>query len=356
VPNFDRLRTEAVYNTRAVVQKTGVPADTFRAWERRYGLPTPCRTPGNQRLYSERDIATIGWLRDQTMDGLTISQAVALFRSEECLVNASEPEPGSPFLTMFRSVGMLAKPTSFRNLADNQEETDFVGADGEPQPTKRRLYELVADALMSFDDAAAEQVIEEAIAILPVDQICSQVFEPALAEVGSRWQRQEIGVGVEHFASAFVLRKIGTLFNLSQPHIGKGPVVAACVEGERHEIGLLLTALSLSKGGYRVVYLGPNLPVDDLCNAVASLNPPVVLLSASTEETALHLISSIQALRDRVLHEEGGMQRPLIAYGGGVFVKNPDLRARIDADYLSCRACDANRVVDRLLADIEMDA
>jgi MerR family transcriptional regulator, light-induced transcriptional regulator len=354
VPNFDRLRTEAVYNTRAVVQKTGVPADTFRAWERRYGLPTPCRTPGNQRLYSEQDIATIGWLRDQTMDGLTISQAVALFRSEASLEAA--PESESSFLTMFRSVGMLASPASYRNLADGQEETDFVGADGEPQPIKRSLYELVADALMRFDDAAAEQVIEEAIAILPVDQICSQVFEPALAEVGSRWQRQEIGVGVEHFASAFVLRKIGTLFNLSQPHIGKGPVVAACVEGERHEIGLLLTALSLSKGGYRVIYLGPNLPIEDLCNAVTSLNPPVVLLSASTEETAQHLISSIQALRDRVIHNEGGTQRPLIAYGGGVFVKNPDLRSRIDANYLSCRACDANRAVDRLLANIGTDA
>jgi len=353
VPNFDRLRTEAVYNTRAVVQKTGVPADTFRAWERRYGLPTPCRTPGNQRLYSERDIATIGWLRDQTMGGLTISQAVALFRSEEGIESTSEPDLDSPFLTMFRS--MLAKPTSYQFRAGNQEETDLAGVDSDSQQIKPPLYELVANALMSFDDAAAEQAIEEAIAILPVDQICSQVFEPALAEVGSRWQRQEIGVGVEHFASAFVLRKIGTLFNLSQPHIGKGPVVAACVEGERHEIGLLLTALSLSKGGYRVVYLGPNLPVDDLCNAVASLNPPVVLLSASTEETALRLMTSIQALRARVLHDEGGMQRPLIAYGGGIFVKNPDLRARIDADYLSCRACDANRAVDRLLAEIEVE-
>ncbi len=349
MPNFDRLRTEAVYNTRAVVQKTGVPADTFRAWERRYGLPTPCRTPGNQRLYSEQDIATIGWLRDQTMDGLTISQAVALFRSEASLDAA--PETESSFLAMFGSVGTLASSASNRNLPDSNEVTDFVGADGEQLPIKRNLYELVAEALIRFDDAAAEQVIEEAIAILPVDQICSQVFQPALAEVGFRWQRQEIGIGVEHFASAFVLRKIGTLFNLSQPHLGKGPVVAACVEGERHEIGLLLTALSLSKGGYRVVYLGPNLPAVDLCNAVAALNPPVVLLSASTEETAHHLISSIEALRDQVHLDERGTQRPLIAYGGGVFVRNPELRLRIDAEYLSCRACDANRAVDRLLAD-----
>ncbi|HLL49709.1 MAG TPA: MerR family transcriptional regulator, partial [Thermomicrobiales bacterium] len=71
---FSRLATRPVYNTRAVVLRTGVPADTFRAWERRYGIPSPVRTDGNQRLYSDRDVALIAWLRDQTRTGVTISQ------------------------------------------------------------------------------------------------------------------------------------------------------------------------------------------------------------------------------------------------------------------------------------------
>jgi DNA-binding transcriptional MerR regulator len=66
---FSRLATRPVYNTRAVVLRTGVPADTFRAWERRYGIPSPVRTDGNQRLYSDRDVALIAWLRDQTRTG-----------------------------------------------------------------------------------------------------------------------------------------------------------------------------------------------------------------------------------------------------------------------------------------------
>src|SRR4028118_854769 len=74
--------TTPLYNTKLVVGETGVPADTFRAWERRYGLPRPQRGEGGQRLYSERDIATIRWLRDRTSEGLTISQAVALLESE----------------------------------------------------------------------------------------------------------------------------------------------------------------------------------------------------------------------------------------------------------------------------------
>src|ERR671916_2072121 len=73
--------TEARYNTKAVVRDTGVPADTFRAWERRYGTPLPHRTATGQRLYSERDIAIIRWLRDRTAAGLTVSQAVRLLVS-----------------------------------------------------------------------------------------------------------------------------------------------------------------------------------------------------------------------------------------------------------------------------------
>src|SRR4051812_17690234 len=73
--------TEARYNTKAVVNETGVPADTFRAWERRYGTPLPHRTASGQRLYSERDIAIIRWLRDRTAAGLTVSQAIRLLAS-----------------------------------------------------------------------------------------------------------------------------------------------------------------------------------------------------------------------------------------------------------------------------------
>src|SRR3712207_3544429 len=84
--------SEPRYNTKAVVRETGVPADTFRAWERRYGVPIPHRTATGQRLYSERDIAIIRWLRDRTAEGLTISQAVRLFEgAQEAAVSGDQP-------------------------------------------------------------------------------------------------------------------------------------------------------------------------------------------------------------------------------------------------------------------------
>src|SRR5690242_18230910 len=77
-PPLAQLSTSPVFNTKAVARETGVPADTFRAWERRYGVPRPQRTAGGHRLYSERDIAIIRWLRDRTDEGVNISHAVML--------------------------------------------------------------------------------------------------------------------------------------------------------------------------------------------------------------------------------------------------------------------------------------
>ena len=71
----------ALYNTAAVVQRTGIPATTIRAWERRYGYPMPRRDTGGQRLYSERDVDGIRWLSEQTMQGVAISRAIAMLRS-----------------------------------------------------------------------------------------------------------------------------------------------------------------------------------------------------------------------------------------------------------------------------------
>src|SRR5258707_3552020 len=77
-PSLAHLSSSRVFNTKAVARETGVPADTFRAWERRYGVPHPQRTAGLHRLYSDRDIAIIRWLRDRTAEGMNISQAVQL--------------------------------------------------------------------------------------------------------------------------------------------------------------------------------------------------------------------------------------------------------------------------------------
>ena len=67
-----------VFNLKAVLQETGLIADTLRAWERRYGLPTPNRSAGGHRLYSQYDIETIKWLIARQAEGLSISRGVQM--------------------------------------------------------------------------------------------------------------------------------------------------------------------------------------------------------------------------------------------------------------------------------------
>ncbi|CAA9559202.1 MAG: Transcriptional regulator, MerR family [uncultured Thermomicrobiales bacterium] len=325
--HFDRLKSDPVYNTRAVVQRTGVPADTFRAWERRYGVPRPMRTAGNQRLYSERDVATIGWLRDRTREGLTISQAVALFRSEE--------EPGVPpsiseALDAVRG-GRVSPPVAGERLAAFRDE--------------------VVEALVGFDAARADRAVEEAIALLPVEDVCLHVLQAVLVEIGERWVRGEVGISSEHYASHFVMRKIGTLFNLSQPESGRGPLVAACPEGELHEVGLLLTCLFLSRRGYRIVYLGANLPLADLLDTVERIRPAMVLLSTSTWQGAQQLIAASREIDARV-SRDGLSGQTVVGFGGHIFLSDPDLREKVAGVFLGQNADEAIRAVDQAVAGI----
>ncbi|MEA2512034.1 MAG: MerR family transcriptional regulator, light-induced transcriptional regulator [Thermomicrobiales bacterium] len=325
---FDRFRSEPVYNTRAVVQRTGVPADTFRAWERRYGLPVPARTAGNQRLYSERDIAVICWLRDQTRAGVTISQAVALFGVEHGDTSGDDADGLS---------------TAHGSWDGSEPATEADGRLGE-------FRDQIIKALVKFDAATADRAVEEALALVAVDDVCLHVLEAALVEVGDRWRRGEVGTGSEHFASCFVMRKFAALFNLSQPQYGRGPIVAACVEGELHEIGLLLTSLFLSRHGFRVVYLGANLPLCDLLTVVREVRPMLVMLSAATETAVEKLNVAIATLRGAVVERKGLTPAPMIGFGGRIFVDRPELRDEIDALFLGVNARETIECVEQALA------
>ena len=69
----------AIFNLKAVVNETGLKPDTLRAWERRYGIPSPQRTQSGHRLYSQREIEIVKWLSERQREGLTISRAVDMW-------------------------------------------------------------------------------------------------------------------------------------------------------------------------------------------------------------------------------------------------------------------------------------
>jgi methanogenic corrinoid protein MtbC1 len=309
---FDH-QTVPEYNTRAVEKLTGIPADTFRAWERRHGLPAPARTTGNHRLYSERDIAIITWLKKMTDQGVSISRAVSMARRK--LEDDPAALPPQQLLPVANSSDLL------------------------------RLQQSLIDAFVGFDSQLASQIMEEALALYDVERVCFELIQPALIELGRLWERGQICVAVEHFGTSFCMRKLSALFNASQPEFGDTTIVASGVEGETHELGLMLVSVILSRSGFRVIYLGVDLPGCELVEAIRSIQPDAIVLSAPTEP-------SVETLRRAIatLQEADAIAQPaLIGYGGYVFEEKPELRDTVDATYLGKDARSAREILQRQL-------
>ena len=300
-PLLEQFSTAPVFNTKAVARDTGVPADTFRAWERRYGVPRPQRTPGGHRLYSERDIAIIRWLRDRTSEGVNISHAV-----------------------------LLLTTTLDASATDLPIGNDAARAIGQ-------LIDEVVQALTNFDSRQADHILSEAFSIYPFEQVLLELVQPAMVEIGERWHRGEINVAVEHFATQFVRRKLASLLNIFENTARRATVVVGCAPGELHDLGVLLSALFLVRRGWHVIYLGPQVPLFDLLETVQSVKPTLVCLSASTKETALELIPVARGLTEAYPQVHFG-------YGGRAFNLNPELRNSMPGIFLGQ---DARELVER---------
>ena len=127
------------------------------------------------------------------------------------------------------------------------------------------LRKLLVEALTASDPARPTAILAHAFARFSLDDVCLQLIEPSLVEIGERWHAGTLSIGQEHFASGFIRRKLHALLNVYDVVIGHTSIVAACVPGEHHDIGLLILVLALVRRGYRVVYLGADLPIRACC-------------------------------------------------------------------------------------------
>jgi methanogenic corrinoid protein MtbC1 len=304
-PSLSQLSLAPVFNTKAVARDTGVPPDTFRAWERRYGVPRPQRTPGGHRLYSERDIAIIRWLRDRTEEGMNISHAVILLMT----------------------------------VIESSESAVSNGA--------ARSYETMGDELINsltgFDAAGAERIMSEAFALYPFEEVLLNLVQPALIEVGERWHRGEINVAAEHFATEFVRRKMASLLNVFEVNTQRETIVIGCAPDELHDIGILFASLFLVRRGWHVVYLGAKVPLVDLMETVRSVSPALVMLSASTIETVPGLIECARAMQRNFPTMRFG-------YGGRIFNQHPELQKATPGSFLGQDARTLSETVATLLS------
>lgn len=311
------VNTTPAFNLKVVLKETGIAADTLRAWERRYGLPMPQRSAGGHRLYSQRDIETIKWLMKRQEDGLSISRAVDLWNEQ--MASGTDP------------------------LADLVQTTDTAAIPVPYQPSETLLDSLRAkwvEACLNFSESAAEQALNQAFSLFPVEAVCVDVLQKGLSEIGKHWYENRASVQQEHFASALAMRRLNALLSASPAPTRSQTVLVGCPPEELHTVTPLLLALLLRRRGLNVIYLGANVPVDQLTTTVQDTQANLVALVAQQLITAATLQQTAQALSSRGIP---------VAFGGRIFSIQTELSACIPGYFLGRDLTSALDQIDLLL-------
>ena len=245
------MESEGLVRIGELSRRLGVGTDRLRAWERRYGLLRPLRTPGGFRLYSREDEQRVREMQAQLARGLSAAQAA--------------------------EVVVAAHPLS-ASLAPSED-----------------LRARLTAALAGFDDAEANAVLDRLFAVLGPEHVMRDVIYPYLRALGLAWERGEIEVGQEHFASNLLQSR---LLGLAPAHEdGIGPrAVLACAPGDQHSLGLTGLAVALRNRAWRVTYLGADTPLADLARTVEALTPRIVVLSSTMAHNLSPFEGELRAL------------------------------------------------------------
>jgi MerR family transcriptional regulator, light-induced transcriptional regulator len=231
---------EALVRIGELSRRTGVGVDTLRAWERRYGLLHPERSPGGFRLYGSADQERVRAMKSLIDSGVSAAQAARIASSE----------------------GRRSE-----------------GPAGEVDDSATRLWA----ALERFEEVDANAILDDALARFTIDAVIRQIILPLLQEIGNGWEAGQISVAQEHFAAG-VLR--GRMLALGRNWgAGRGPLaVLACPPGEQHDLGLIAFGLVLRERGWRITFLGSDTPIETIVDAAAKLQPGAVVLAAVSPE------------------------------------------------------------------------
>jgi MerR family transcriptional regulator, light-induced transcriptional regulator len=227
-------------------RRVGVSEHVLRAWERRYGLLRPERSPGGYRLYSAADERRIRRMQAHLAAGLSAAEAARAALSEE-------------------------RAGQQQDSAGSAEGSGLVGS-----------AQNLAESLNRLDEPGAQAALDRLFAGFTTETVLRDTLLPYLHHLGDRWERGQASIADEHFASN-LLR--GRLAGLARGWgYGHGPfAILACPPGEQHDMGLLMFGIVLHRCGWRVEYLGASTPIAELARTARQAHADIVVLAAAIE-------------------------------------------------------------------------
>jgi DNA-binding transcriptional MerR regulator/methylmalonyl-CoA mutase cobalamin-binding subunit len=227
---------EKGYPIRAVAQLTGLSVDTLRAWERRYKAVSPQRQ-GRGRVYNEGDIERLTLLKNAVDRGHSIGRIAAL--SDEKLL-----------ALLNRSAELASRP-----------EKTAVGASSTVE------WNRIIEAIERYDYAETDREISRLAALLMPQELIHQVMVPLMTEVGDRWHKGRFNIAQEHMISAVLNNLLGSLIRMYTREDTPCRILFAAPAGEQHVFGIMTAAMLAARGGLGIIYLGAEMPAEDILDA-----------------------------------------------------------------------------------------
>lgn len=250
--NAEQDFDDSLFPIRVLSEKTAVGTSTLRAWERRYGLLQPERTPKGHRLYSQKDVKRVSKILDLLNDGHSLPSIADILNAQ---TNNDAVQIG---LENTLSSGMSAI------------WIDFI--------------EATIEATRDFNIERIDAIYNEAASLYPIDLVTERLIQPVITTLGKAWiESPEKGVAEEHFYTSWLKSKLGARFHHAYSQAKGAKIICACVPGSYHEIGLMLFSLSAMARGYRVLYFGADLPLNQLSYIAERSAAKAIVLGTHTQ-------------------------------------------------------------------------
>lgn len=265
------MKSQKIHPIRHVVLRTGLTAHVIRAWERRYGAVKPKRTIKNRRLYSEADIERLSLIKKASGNGHSIGQLAGMTK-EELLAIVKHGDTGTA----------TAVPSII--MEERESSPEFY-------------YEACLAAVKDLDIRGLDRALNLATIRLTRLSLIDQVVAPVVQKIGEFWAEGSLKVAQEHMASAVIRSFLGDLLRSSEVPPGAPKMILTTPTGQIHELGVLMVSTVAVAVGWRAIYLGPNLPAEEIAAAVERTGAKIVALSIVYPEDDPRLSGELKKLR-----------------------------------------------------------
>ena len=291
------------YPVQVVARQTGLTPHLLRAWEKRYAAVHPTRSESGRRVYSDLDIRRLKLLSRITKQGHPIGSVATL--PDEVLENLAKQS----------TISQAERP---RGKGGSHRERSAI------------VRDCIA-VIQRFDTDGLNKILKRTVLETGYTAVVRQVVAPLAQRLGELWSNGTIQTSHEHFASGAIR---AFLLDPARQYSGTAPdtaLVASTLQGQLHELGVVMAATLAAERGWRVIFLGPSLPALEIASVAIKSEARVVALSMVYPEAEPKIENELRELRNNLPEKT-----PILIGGSGAESYRSvidELQARLIEDF-----------------------